>query len=122
MWPAWRAPIVGTRPIVWPSRRHRREVSSIAAGLSRTVGALAGAVLDLFSLFLWRRSGAVRRVRMLRAGESPGADLLGELLGSLGYLLGEVCVALNELRRLARREPKHVVKDEHLAVSSRTGP
>src|ERR1700694_457120 len=120
IWPACKAPIVGTRPIVWPSTRHPREASSMAAAESKTAGTLAGAVLDLFSPFPRGRNRAVRRVRVLRTRECSRADLLGELLRCLADLLGEVCVALHELWRLARGEPKHVVEDEHLAVGSRS--
>src|SRR4029077_14397576 len=104
MWPACRAPIVGTRPIVWPSRRQARAVASIAAGVSMTAGALASAVFDLFARFLrFRRRGgrAVGRVAVLRAGESAGANLFGVPPGSLADLLREVGIPLDELRGLA---------------------
>src|ERR1700693_1356106 len=101
MWPACSAPIVGTRPTVCPSPRQRREVSSIAPGVSITTGRLAGAVLDLFLGFLhWRR--AVGRVGVLRARERPLADLPGKLVGRLADLLGEVGGARDALWRLAR--------------------
>src|SRR5882672_8459361 len=80
MWPACSAPIVGTRPIVWPSRRQALAVASSAAGVSMTTGPLASAVLDLFARFLRRRGRAVRRVAVLRAGERPAANLLGVLV------------------------------------------
>src|SRR6202165_1368231 len=111
IWPACKAPMVGTRPIVWPPTRHPREASSMAAAESKTAGTLAGAVLDLFSPFPRGRNRAVRRVRVLRTRECPRADLLGELLGCLADLFGEVCVALLELWRLARGEPKR--SEEH---------
>src|SRR5665213_1573207 len=121
MWPACRAPMVGTRPMVWPSWRHRREVSSIAPGVSKMAGALAGAVLDLFFRILRPRRNPVGRVGVLRTGERPLSDLLGVLLGRLADLLSQVGVTLHELGRLAGGEPEHVVKYEHLAIGSGAG-
>src|ERR1700694_656234 len=123
MWPGCHAPMVGTSPIVEPSRRRRRrrEGSSIAPGVSKIAGALAGAVFDLFSLWLGRRRGAVGGIPVLGSWEGSAAHLLGELLGSLGDLLRKIGVALHKLWSLARGQTEHVVEDKHLPVRAGAG-
>src|SRR6266850_704671 len=122
MWPAWRAPIVGTRPIECPSCRQPREVASIAAGVSMTAGGLPGAVLDLFFHFLGCWGCPVGRVSVLRSREFATSDLTGELPRGPVDLFGKVCVALDKLGRLAGGQAKHVVEDEHLAVGPTPRP
>src|SRR6202022_3047737 len=58
---------------------------------------------------------------MLRVGERAVAYLLRVLLCGTRDVVGEIGVALDELRRLAGGEPKHVVEHEHLPVRPRPG-
>src|ERR1700690_889718 len=59
---------------------------------------------------------------MLWAGEGPAPDLGGEPRDCPADLVGEVGVALDELRRLAGGQAQHVVEDEDLPVGARAGP
>src|ERR1700680_2269158 len=112
--------MVGTSPIVSPSRRHRREVSSIVSGGSKIDGGLAGAVSDLF-LSLGGIHSAAGRGRVLSVREGARADLLGKALGGFGDLVGQVCVPLHKLRRLASGQPEHVVEHQYLAIRAGAG-
>src|SRR5450631_4340698 len=120
--PAWSAPIVGTSPIARPSLRQCRDASSIEPGSSNTAKGLSGAVPDLFFFCAGRRCRAVCRVSVLGARELATGDLSGKTLGGAADLLGEIGVALDELRRLAGRQAEHVVKHQDLAVGTGTGP
>src|SRR5438093_9462463 len=108
--PSWSAPMVGTRPIDFPSRRHRRDASSIAPACSIT----SAAVPDLVGIFGGSR--AVGRVLVLRTGELARAYVLRVSGRRARDLLGQVGVALDELGRLASGQPQHVVETEHLPV------
>src|ERR1700674_5892773 len=112
--------MVGTSPIVRPSRRHCRDASSIAPGVSKTVKGLSGAVPDLVPFSARRRRRAVRRVGVLRTWELAPRDLAGKALGGVPDLLGEVGIPLDELRGLARSQAEHVVKHQHLAIGAGT--
>src|SRR5712692_2773192 len=122
MCPAWSAPIVGTSPIEAPSARHPRATSRMNPGVPTAIGGGLddGAVLDLVWLRLGRAGRSIGRVRVLGPWERAVADLLRVALGGLRDLLGQVGVALHELRRLARGQAQHVVEDEHLPI--RAGP
>src|SRR5438309_9542954 len=112
-WPAWSAPMVGTRPIVLLSDLHRRDASSIAPGVSMTT---LSAVLDLFpDLFDWRgcRSRTVGRILVLGPGELAIADVVGVARRRSRDLLRQVRVAPDELRRLARRQARHLRQQLH---------
>src|SRR5216684_1263862 len=122
MWPACNAPIVGTRPIKAPSACQPRATSRINPGVATAIGGRgldAGAVLDLVAFSLGRGCGTVGRVRVLGPGERAVAHLLNVALGGARDLVGQVGVALHELRRLAGGQAQHVVEDEHLPVRSR---
>src|SRR5947208_6609357 len=118
MWPACKAPIVGTRPIDLASRRHARDRSRMALASSITTGGASAAVPDLFPVLCWSRS--VGCVLMLRARELPGADVLGIGRRRPRDLFGQVGVTLDELRRLAGGQAEHIVQHEHLPVCART--
>src|SRR5258708_30699791 len=98
----------------------RRDASCIAAAASNTANGLPGAVFDLFFFSHRRGRRAVGRILVLRPRKLAGSDLFGEALGRIPDLLGEVGVALHELRRLPTRETEHVVVHEHLPI--RAGP
>src|ERR1700716_2098333 len=115
-WPACNAPMVGTRPIVPPSRCHRRDITRIFCGESTTTGALSGSVLDLFACRLGLRGGPVARVRVLGPGKGSVANVLGELLSRSRDLVREVRVPLHELGRLPDGEAEDVVKHQDLTV------
>src|SRR6266849_10261345 len=120
MWPACNAPIVGTRPIEAPSACQPRATSRINPGVPTAIGGWgldAGAVLDLVAFSLGRGCGTVGRVRVLGPGERAVAHLLNVALGGARDLVGQVGVALHELRRLAGGQAQHVVEDEHLPRS-----
>src|SRR3989442_12717655 len=117
-WPACSAPIVGTSPIDLPSRRQRRDASSIAPGCPKTTTPLA-AVPDLFPVLC--RSRSIGRVLVLRSRELPVADVVRIRGGRARDLLRKVRVPLDELRRFAARQPEDVVQHEHLPVGRGTG-
>src|SRR5438270_9798442 len=119
MCPACSAPIVGTSPIDLPSRRQRRDALSIAPGWSKTARPLS-AVPDLFPVLC--RSRSVGRVLVLWTGELPVAHVVGVRGRGAGDLLGQVRVALDELRSLAARQSEHVVQHEHLPVGGGSSP
>src|SRR5438876_12104728 len=105
-WPACSAPIVGTSPIDLPSRRQRRDASSIAPGWSKTARPLS-AVPDLFPVLGGSRS--VGRVLVLWSRELPVAEVVRISGRGSGDLLRPVVVALDEFVILAARESDHVV-------------
>src|ERR1700674_931945 len=117
-WPAWSAPMVGTRPIESRSPRHFRDAASIDRGSSNTAKGLSGAVLDLLTFFRAHRRGTVRRIRVLGPRKLAARHLSGETLGGVRDVLGQVGIPLDELRRLSGRQAQHVVVDEHLAVGA----
>src|SRR6266850_3058299 len=119
--PAWSAPIVGTRPIAWPSRRQRRDTPSIFPGSSITAALLSGAVLDLVFFAGRLRRSAVGRVGVFRSGEFAAGNFPGELLGGVPNVLGEIGVSLDELRRLTRGQAERVMEDKNLSVGSGAG-
>src|SRR5207302_1947476 len=105
-WPACSAPIVGTRPIDFPSWRHRRDASSIAPGVSITTRPLSGAVLDLFAVLCRCRTAG--RVLVLQH-DAERASLLE------GFGVGQ------DLRRLCVRLALHL-ESAHLVDELRRQP
>src|SRR5260221_8326918 len=76
-WPAWRAPIVGTRPTDSPARRQPATRSRIDAAVATTTGReLATGVADPF---VHDREAA--GVAVLRIGEGAGLHLRGAAAG-----------------------------------------
>src|SRR3981081_3995824 len=113
--------MVGTSPIVRPWRRHWRDASTTTPGSSNTAKGLSGAVLDLVSLFAWRRDSTVRCVSMFWPGKFAARHLVREPLRSARDLFGKLGVSLDELGRLARGQAEHVVEHQHLAVRAGAG-
>src|SRR2546428_903564 len=124
MCPAWRAPMVGTSPIEQPSVCHPRAMSRMNAGVATAIGNElldACAVFDLIASRLGLDPRSVGRIRVLGARERAVADFLYVPLRGACDVVGEVGVALHELRSLAGGDSQHVVEDEDLPVSSRPG-
>src|SRR5712692_1856382 len=111
MWPACRAPMVGTSPMVSPSRCHRRETSRIVSGASRTARELSGPVPDLLSLTCNTRSGSIGRVFVLGTREDSASNFLRELLSGRSDLIGQMGISLDEFGRLASGQAQQVVED-----------
>src|SRR5438445_8741001 len=102
--------------MVLPSARHARATSRMNAGVATAIGKLPGPVLDLVALGRRSRGSVGRsggsRIRMLGPRERAVADLLDIPLRCAGDLSRQVRVTLDELRRLAGGDAKHVVKDQ----------
>src|SRR5260221_6293788 len=115
--PAWRAPIVGTRPTDSPARRQPATRSRIDAAVATTSGReLATAVADPF---VHDREAA--GVAVLGIGEGAGLPLRGVAAGRLDDLRPELGELLDEAWLAARAQPEHVLDDEHLAVALDAG-
>src|SRR5438093_7526722 len=104
MCPSCSAPMVGTRPIDFPSRRHRRDASSIAPACSIT----SAAVPDLVGVLGGSRP--VGRVLVLRTREPASANILRVSGRRARYLLCLVGVAIDEHWRLVGGLAHHVVE------------
>src|SRR3989442_10233546 len=96
-WPSWRKPIVGTNP----TRRPRACSARVQARMSERLVISCMLLLE----------------GMLRVGILAVAHFRRESLHGLLDLLGEVRVALDELRRKAVVQPEQVVEHQHLAVA-----
>src|SRR5579871_2095132 len=96
-WPSWRAPIVGTKPMLFLAVRHLRDCC-------------------------WKTWGSARTFMGSGAGvEFAAADFLGVTLDGFLDLVVKMEVSLGVLGMEVRQKAHHVVEHLHLPVAMRPG-